>query len=550
MYKKLLAFLLAMTMVCGLLAGCGSTSSASSGTTEAVTASAEESDVASSEAENTTGSTGLSTGGLVLPLTEETVTLTQWWGGFNADDLGISTPAEVLVTQEQEARTGVHIEYTVCGESVASEVGAIMYAGGDYCDLISGGIVTYTGGFEKGVEDGIYIELNDLIDEYCPNYKAIMEADPDVDKNGRTDSGMIVAFYQVSDNAQWPWYGTLIRGDWLDDLGLEMPETYDELHDVLAAFKSEKGATYPLELGSSGYGWWYNYLAGCGVTDSWMQKDGSVYYSPVEDGYRAYLEIMSSWYSEGLINPDFMSVGLGDNSNIVSGIAGVFCGQYNDCDTYSSMIDGANVVGMPEPRLNKGDELHVGQVNGRIGSSSKWVAISASCSNPELAAQWLDYAYSEEGELLNNYGIENETFVYNENGEPELTELITNNPNLSLTNAMWRYLDGNSGVRSYIWERELQTASDAAKACEDTWAHDGAYMVPDMTTPTADESADQNAIMGDIETYVGEMTLKFITGQAELTDASWQEYCDYIWGLGLQDAVDIEQVVVDRYNQR
>ncbi len=550
MSKKILAMILALTMALGLLAGCGGTTeSASVAESSAATSTAEAPEAV--EAPAVEESEALSTGGLELPLVDEPTTLTQWWGGFNSDELGIATPAEVLVSIEAEKRTGIHVDYIVCGESAAAEVGAIMYAAGDYCDMISGGMVTYTGGFEKGVEDGIYIELNDIIDEYCPNYKAILEADPDVDKNARTDSGKIIAFYQIADNPQWPWFGVLGRGDWLEELNMDVPVTYDELHDVLVAFKSEKGATYPIEIGSSGYGWWYNFLAGCGVTNSWMQIDGEAMYSPVQDGYRQYLEIMSSWYEEGLVNPDFMSINLGDTTNIVNGTAGVFLGQYNDCDTFTKMIDGANVIGFPEPRLNADDVIHVGQVNGRIGTTSKWVAISASCKTPELAAQWIDYAYSPEGELLNNFGIENETFVYDENGEIQFTELITDNPDgLSFTNAMWRYLDGCSGVRSYIWERELLVASENSKACEDTWAHDGAYIVPDMTTPTAEESAEQSAIMGDVETYVNEMTLKFITGQAELNDDTWSEYCDYIYSLGLQDAIDIEQVVMDRYYQR
>ena len=40
----------------------------------------------------------------------------------------------------------------------------------------------------------------------------------------------------------------MIRKDWLDDLGLEVPETIDEWYTALKAFKEEKGATAPLTL--------------------------------------------------------------------------------------------------------------------------------------------------------------------------------------------------------------------------------------------------------------------------------------------------------------
>lgn len=535
--KKILAYLLAFVMAVGTLTGCGSDGSSSSA--EPVTG---EQSVASEVADTS------ATGGLVLPLVEEPATLTEWWGGFDADQIGINDPSEVLVSQEAEKRTGIHVDYVVCGSSAAQEVGSIMYASGEYCDMIAGGTVTYTGGFEKGVEDGVYIELNDLIDGgYAPNYRALLDGDATVAKDAATDSGKYIAFWQISETAQWPWYGTMIRQDWLDQLGMDMPTTYDDLHEVLVGFKKEIGAEYPLEPGENGYGWFYNFLAGCNVTPDFMQIDGKVGYGPVQEGYRKYLEIMSAWYSEGLVNPDFMSVSSADNSTIMSEQAGVFSSAYVDCDTYSKNIEGAHVVGMPEPLLTADTVRHVGQVNGRV--SSKWVAISASCQNPELAAQWIDYFYSDEGALLNNYGIENETFVYDDQGNIQFTDLITNNTEgLSFQMATWHYIDGGPGVRRYNWERELLTVGDDCKACEQAWSHDGAYMISDLTTPSAEESEAQNAIMGDIQTYVNEMTLKFITGQESLS--KWEEYCDYIWTLGLQEAIEIEQTVLDRYNSR
>ena len=548
--KKILTGLLAVCTVLGMCSGCGSQSGSSTPQQSASAAAPVESaaETAAATAAPAAASTNEEPAGLTLPLTEEPVTLTEWWGGFDSDQIGVADPSEVLVSQEAEKRTGIHVDYVTCGTSTAAEVGAIMYASGEYCDMIAGGTVTYTGGFEKGVEDGIYIELNDLIEEgYAPNYKAIMDSDPKVAKDAATDSGKYIAFWQISDNPQWPWFGILGRGDWLEELNLDTPKTYDQLHDVLKAFKEEKGAQYPLNMGQDGYGWFQNFLAGCGVSSSWMQKDGEVMYGPVQDGYRQYLEMMQQWFQEGLMNPDFMSVSMMDNSSIVSGQAGVFLGNYTDCDTYADLIPGSHVIGFPEPRLNENDEIHVGQVNARV--SSKWVAISTACEVPELAAQWIDYFYSDEGMLLNNYGIENETFQYDAEGNIEFTDLITDNPDgLSFQMACWHYIDGGPGVRSYVWERELMVVSDDCKACEDAWSHDGAYMISDLVTPTAEESERQSGIMGDVETYVKEMTLKYITGQESLDN--WDEYCNYIWGLGLQNAVDIEQDVLDRYNAR
>ena len=56
------------------------------------------------------------------------------------------------------------------------------------------------------------------------------------------------------------------------------------------------------------------------------------------------------------------------------------------------------------------------------------IYITTSCKNPELAAKWLDYQYSDEGCFLNWYGTEGESWTYGADGTPQFTELITNNP--------------------------------------------------------------------------------------------------------------------------
>lgn len=50
-------------------------------------------------------------------------------------------------------------------------------------------------------------------------------------------------------------------------------------------------------------------------------------------------------------------------------------------------------------------------------------AISAECSDVELAAKFMDYFYSDEGRLFANFGIEGVTYNM-VNGEPKLTDMV------------------------------------------------------------------------------------------------------------------------------
>ena len=75
------------------------------------------------------------------------------------------------------------------------------------------------------------------------------------------------------------------------------------------------------------------------------------------------------------------------------------------------------------PLLNSGDTP--------IQSASRIIAkdpiyITTACKNPELAAKWLDFQYSEQGQLLNWYGIEGETYTLDADGKPQFTDMVLN----------------------------------------------------------------------------------------------------------------------------
>ena len=51
-------------------------------------------------------------------------------------------------------------------------------------------------------------------------------------------------------------------------------------------------------------------------------------------------------------------------------------------------------------------------------------ALSSTCKNPEAACRWVDYFYSPEGSLFFRYGIEGETYYFDENGYPQMNKIV------------------------------------------------------------------------------------------------------------------------------
>ena len=137
----------------------------------------------------------------------------------------------------------------------------------------------------------LYIcDLTELVPKYAPNYYKIIQQ-KDIKDIAYTDSGRIAAVYSIKQNSQKPWCGLQIRKDWLDELGLEIPVTYDDWETVLTAFKEKKGATAPLWISYNAYAQDESLNAGFGVSYDFFQMDGKVFYGPARQGWKDYLTL-------------------------------------------------------------------------------------------------------------------------------------------------------------------------------------------------------------------------------------------------------------------
>ena len=118
----------------------------------------------------------------------------------------------------------------------------------------------------------------------------------------------------------------MINKRWLDELGLAVPTTLDELHTALKAFKDNDmsakvygnapGSTIPMSTGFDEWCWGQNiFYAGFGFTnwpndvcnDLVLQKDGKCRFVCAEDNYRKAVTYFHDWYAEGLMDVEMFS---------------------------------------------------------------------------------------------------------------------------------------------------------------------------------------------------------------------------------------------------
>ena len=447
-------------------------------------------------------------------------------------------------------KTGVNIVFEHPSGGNATEKFNVMVAMGSLPDIIEYNWNNYNGGLEKAVENGIVRPI-DLKND-APNLYAYAKENPDVDKWLKTDSG---------DYYGWPFIrgdrylqtsaGLMIRKDWLDELGLEIPETIDDWTNVLRAFK-KKGVKSPLCLMS----WAIDlgaFIGAYNTFDGFYHRDGKVVFGPMEDSYKDFLMQMNAWYEEGLIDADYASLQqsmiqskmLNDETGAAFGSCGSALGKW------ISASDGKiDLVGVKYPTMARGMRNEFGHCDPAVLISDVSV-ISGKSKKVDLAKKVLDYGYSEEGRMLCNFGIEGESYNMVD-GYPTYTELITKNPDgLSMSGAMARYIQAyNAGP--FVQDArymEQYAARPQQQAAIKTWSNTDMekHLLPNISLLPKDTNIMAKKISA-VNSYKDEMLVKFITGAEPLS-----KFDDFVKGLkerGIDDYLKLMNEAYERYNSR
>jgi putative aldouronate transport system substrate-binding protein len=463
-----------------------------------------------------------------------------------------------------QERTGVKVTYLhpPTGANADREQLNLMIADGtNLPDLLEyNWLNTYPGGPEKAIADGVIIRLNEIIDQYCPNLKAYLKANPDYDRMVKTDNGTYYAFPFIR-GAEKLWYsqGLAIRKDWLDELGLQPPTTIDEWHTVLTAFKTRKNAPAPFTLVYSGQNQRF-FVESFGILRNFYidARDNKVHYGTIDPKFREYLATMAQWYKEGLIDPDFAAMQTAQvQQKVTSGASGATVANVGSgIGTWTLSVRQTNPkyewLPLPPPERVKGEKVLYTNPNMPYGGNAQ-IAISGSCKNVEIAARYLDWGYGEAGHLYNNFGIEGVSYTM-VNGKPTYTDLVMKNPQgWSVGQAMGAYqravysgpfVQNEGYIEQYYSLPEQRLALTA-------FAVPGAVSraMPPLT-PTPEESREIATIMNEINTYTDEMVVRFILGTETLNDASWNNFVSTIRRLGIDQAVAVYNIALDRYKAR
>ncbi|NQX46878.1 extracellular solute-binding protein [Paenibacillus tritici] len=480
------------------------------------------------------------------------------WASLNTNvSITLKNMSEITAIQEWEKKTNIKTEFQHPAVGAETEQFNVMLASNKLPD-----VMFVYGDYSKLYNDGSIIKLNDLIDQYAPNLKKILDENPEVAKQLKADNGDIYAIPHLRLGKYKTFGGTFIRQDWLDELNLQQPETLEEWETVLKAFKEKKGVTAPLLFGAPPKMTTMGpaaptFLEAYGITNTIFLKDGKVAFGPIEPEFKEFLTTFHRWYQEGLIDPDFATNDQKTyDAKILGGQAGAFftfigggIGRY--LPALQEKEPKANLTAAQYPVLNKGDEPMF------TGRSWEWsgagATITKSNKHPEETVKALDYFFSEEGHMLKNFGVEGVTYTMKD-GYPTYTDEILKNPEgLSVVQAMAKHFianypfvgedDDRYNEQYYQFQQQKDAVALFSKYSDNTLK----VGIPPVSL-TTEESSEYSKIMSDITTYRDEMFIKFVIGAEPLENFS--KFTAQIDKFNVKRAIEIQQAAIDRYNAR
>ena len=488
-----------------------------------------------------------------MPIVDEPVTLTVLttrWG-----NMGDSFKNNEFLKKLEE-ESNVKIEWQVQSLNDWGEQKGIMLAGGELPDIIFGFQTFNDVDIMNNLD--LFIPLDDLVDEYMPNYKKAMEEMPDLKKIATFPDGKM---YSMSKNLPLRPVSCnqpIINKQWLDNLGLKVPTTVDELYNVLKAFKEQdaNGNGDPNdEIPISGAkGISMDLLNPFGITDitgykMMVNSDGTLTYYPTSEQYKEGIKWLHKLYEEGIIDPEaftqddsMLSAKRQDPNVSRVGLEYAWTPDSNFGQWSSEYEVIPPIAGADGKAYTGGDS------NGVSSIMRNEVLITKFCEHPEIAARWIDQFYTGEASIQNFWGgigtviTKHDDGTYTLNDPPEGTSADAWYWDSSLRDFGPKYV-------SKEFQKNIKLSStsgdglkvELSKIAEDT-----------VTTPypnvmfTVEENEQLSTLTTDIDKYVESTRALWITEGG--IDEGWDEYINQLNAMGLKDLIQIYTDAYERYS--
>lgn len=281
----------------------------------------------------------------------------------------------------------------------------VLFASGTAPDLVYEFSTSFR---DKLIANKQIMPIQDLIEQYSVDYKAMLEKYPILRKIATRDDGNMYEFGRL--NGLQTNHGLLIRKDWLDKLGLSVPTTADELYAVAEAFAKQdpdgNNKDDTLGMGAafvSGY-----ILTAMFQAVGWKVVDDKLV--TAEENKQAQVEFVKKLYENGIIDKDYLTDKNGEKEkqNFITGKLGIYGATGVASKATEKLYEGlkknvpeAQVMAIPLPRTQ------FGQFSPTIGTPAQATAfINAKAKDPEAIIKYIDFMVRESTQKMLKFGEE------------------------------------------------------------------------------------------------------------------------------------------------
>lgn len=459
-------------------------------------------------------------------------------------------PVEVAA----RAMTNIHLVDDTVGANMRTDENTgktealnLMLAGGVIPDIVgSSRIKDFVNQYGP---EGAFFPLNDLIDEHAPNLAAYFAERPEIAAAISAADGNMYYIPYLPDGKYGRAY--FIRTDWLEQLGLERPESVEELEAVLIAFRDgdPNGNGMADEVPYFARQWpelirlvtlWDGRSSGSDTYHDFYVEDGMLLHPYAQDGYREGISNLARWYDMGLIDAEIFTRGsstrdylLGENLGGMTHDWFASTSGYNT--TLAGEIDGFAFEALAPPASVSGVRM---EEHRRIPIKPDGWAIGGTNEHPVETIKYFDFWFTEEGRRLANFGVEGQQYTMVD-GAPTFTEEFLTNGE-PVNNQLYR-LGAQLQARGYFQDYRYEEQWSNEFALEGIALYDeGDYLVDQFlgVAFNAEEQRVYDRTFASIRDYMLERQQGWILGNSDVND-DWDAYIATLNDMGYQELLEV-----------
>ena len=538
---RLLSIAMTAAMVMGTLAGCGGSDGQSAA--DGGGSSDTQTDASSDAGEAADG---------VETFTIATVRWTDAW------------PNDFMnegIMKELEEKHNIKINWQVYYNSDWTEQKSLLLASGDLPDAFFGSIcLTET---DIAQNKDYFVELTDGIEKNMPNLTAIFEQEPELKAAAMNRDGEIYSLVKKLPLRPKVANSMYINKEWLDNLGLDMPTTYEELADVLKAFKEQDADgdgdpnnEIPYTNAGSLAGDLSNLLAPFGTivsrTGNFMQIDesGNPAFVPITDHYKEAVKWAHELYASGCLDQEYFTQDTSMASAKRMAEGGSQTGLVFAWTADAEMGENSDQFVLCEAVAGPDGKRYVESDPTFLDIGNRELVITTQCKNPDKLLQWADDFYTDLVSLQTYYGsIPNQV----EDKGDGTYEVLIPSDGTTLDTSAWSFSMRDFGPK-YMTE-EFQgkvilpdSQGDGVKLAQDEtnakYASDIAFPVVSYTTEQLTTLA---SLTTDINDYASAQYAHWVVDGG--IEEEWDAYLAQLDQMGLQDVLAIHNDAYAAYKE-